>query len=423
MPRRTSIFRSLILPVLIALSPLPHAAAAPDPTPAAAPADPALAMLEIARTLREMEAAVLAADQERYLSFVDLSEPVFAQEHRMWAKDLTRNKPLKFALTLEEENFELGDGVAEGLLRTDWTMSKFKNEAHTAHTPEQLATPGEDRTVAFRVRFIRRETEGGAPLWLFAGEVWNRKEAPGALVLFEDGLDEVAQRVLEVLPEVRAHVEEGFGLADTELPKHVQQIKLYRSMTHLQFSIYPSYDDGIGGWNEPGEAIKILVSRDRQKGPLRTLLAHEYGHVATFFMGPKATDMPWWALEGVAELAAEGFGKSRSRVNAIVRQWAQSNNLRRWEQLADFRGEAQDHQGHVYTQGHDMIGYISERFGRDGRNAWLTRLAQGDDLDAASQAALATPWAQIDADWRAELAKPLPVPAEPKDPAPAQGKD
>lgn len=381
----------------------------------ATPTEPAQVRHSLEQIVRDMSAAVRAADIDGYLAHVDLREPVFAQEHRMWAADLVRNTPLVFDMQILDENFQVGDGSVECDVRFTWAMPIVKNEAHVKATPEQLKTPGKDRSLTLRCRFNLVDS-AALPRWLFAGEVWKRAEGPGILALYPgDELAENAAAVVQIMPEVRAHVERGFGLENTPLSEHVQVVKLYDRMQHLQFSIYPSYDDPIGGWNEPGESMKILVNRSPRRKELRPLLAHEYAHVATFFLGEKAGVMPWWVLEGVAELSAEAFQGSKS-IDLIVRGWAESNQLRTWDQLADFRGEAQEHQGHVYTQGHHMMGYISERFGRDRRNRWLRELALGSSLDEASVEVFAASWQSIDSAWRESLTRP-PADSEPASPA------
>jgi hypothetical protein len=53
-----------------------------------------------------------------------------------------------------------------------------------------------------------------------------------------------------------------------------------------------------------------------------------------------------------------------------------------------------------------MIGYLSDRFGREKRTAWLRLLAHGATLEDATTQALGVTWASIDADWRESLTKP-----------------
>jgi hypothetical protein len=223
-------------------------------------------------------------------------------------------------------------------------------------------------------------------------------------VSYAAGLEDDAKAVAEVLPEIRAHVHEGFELTqDKDLTERVQQVKLYASVRDLQESIYLSYSDSLAGWNEPGESVKILPAGHFNKRELRVLLAHEYGHVATFQLGPKANDAPWWVLEGVAELSAEAYSRDEKSTDRIVKMWAGNGGLVDWEKLSDFRGEATRHMAQVYTQGHHMLSYISERFGRRGRNKWLTAMAQGSSIEDATKAALGMSFADLDKEWRASI--------------------
>ena len=201
---------------------------------------------------------------------------------------------------------------------------------------------------------------------------------------FFTGFEEVARRVVEVLPEVRAHVDNGFEI----VIERVQEVKIYPTMRHLQASIYLSYVDGLSGWNEPGEAIKLLASNKSKEAGLRSLLAHEYGHVATFEYGPRASDMPWWVLEGVADLSAEKFvarsggyedapGEYGRDARSAGERWARRGNIAAWNDIADFRATERKWMGHVYKQGQHMLGHVSRQFGRGTRNQWLRAMAQG----------------------------------------------
>jgi hypothetical protein len=338
-----------------------------------------------------MSAAAVAGNTEGYLSHVYRGDKEFLKEQTYFANDLHR-KPAE-QCHLEIGDMELGDGTAEGTVTWIWKM------------PAEVDAGGaslekKERSVSFKARWIK-EAAG----WMYAGETWERHGAAGVLVLCDPGLDELAKRTVAAFGEVRGHVEEGFGLENAALPKKIQKIKLYGSMRHLQQSICLSYEDGLGGWNEPGESIKLLASADSSLGTLRHLLAHEYGHVATFELGPHANDAPWWVLEGVADLAAEKYGGTS---NAKVQRWAKNGQLAEWADLADFHNFDKKYYRNVYDQGHHMLGYISERWGRAGRIKWLTAMAQGKSIDEATQEAFGMPFAQLDKEWRATLPKPEP---------------
>lgn len=336
----------------------------------------------VSALLDRMTRAVLAGDIEGYLACVDRSDSIFWKEQQNWGADFKRHVPKEFSITFNPDEMKIEDGAAVVRVTMTWLME----------VPDSR-----ERTLTFPARLLDHDGE-----WLFAGENWNTLEGPGVKVVFADGLAEVAKRVVEVLPEVRIHVDAGFEIHI----QRVQEVKLYNSMKHLQESIYLSYTDALAGWNEPGESIKILSRRGTDDAELKILLAHEYGHVATFELGPKANDMPWWILEGVAELSAERYTNPQS-VSRRVRTWASQDRLVPWERLSDFHTVKDADQGHVYIQGHHMIGFISERFGRAGRNQWLTVMANGKSLDEATHQIMGMDFAGLDSEWRNSL-KPGP---------------
>jgi hypothetical protein len=354
-------------------------------------ADPAEARAAIQDLLRRMAIAIGAADQDGYLACIAMSDPCWAMEQKNWAKDLGRKAPESFEVALTEDELATTPDGLEGKLKWTWRMPG-----------------GKERSLTFKARFVRGE--GG---WQYAGEVWNVLEGDRCRVLYADGLEDVAKSVADVLPDIRAHVHEGFDLEnDKDLTERVQQVKLYSSMKHLQHSIYLSYSDGLSGWNEPHEAVKILARSGTGKRTLQVLLGHEYGHVATFQYGAAVTETPWWILEGVAEMAAERYAKNGSSTDSTVRRWASSGKLMDWDKLADFHGEAVNHMSYVYTQGHSMIRYVSAKYGRDGRNRWLRELAKGTPLDAATRTALGLSFADLDTQWRQSVTAPKPETGE-----------
>lgn len=342
--------------------------------PTTARADEALDAL-----LARMSSAVLAADVDGYLACVDVRDAVFAREQKNWAADLKRKPVKEFAVQLKDQTLAGPGGPMNAQMTMSWMIADDEAVG---------------RTISFPATFTR-DAAGG---WLYAGEAWETIEANGVKVFYDHGLDEVAKTVVEILPDIRVHVNEGFEVAIDR----VQEVKLYGNMRHLQQSIYLSYVDSLGGWNEPGESIKILVGRRSKPAELRPLLAHEYGHVATFEYGAKASDMPWWVLEGVAELSAEAFGGARD-VSRLVGRWASNGKLADWDRLADFHTVKTEDQMFVYSQGHHMLGFVSEKFGRSCRNAWLRAMAQGATLDEATRGAMKMSFAELDQVWRASF--------------------
>jgi len=370
----------LTLFLALAACPYPAPAQAPAPVPqAAAPALPTA----LAELTNAMVSAVLAKDAGAFMRCIDTTEPEFAVEQRNWAADLKEHGPESFSIEIDAADLRESDGRAVAPMTMTW------------RTPDA----DKDRSVTFNAVFTRHG-DG----FRYAGEEWQRLERDGLVVCFEEGLESAAEGAAEAFEKIRTRVEKGFALEDAPQATKRQVIKLYRSMAHLQQSIYLSYALPLGGWNEPEESIKVLAGRKSNAASFVGLLAHEYGHVCTFALGDKANNMPWWVLEGVADLSTEPFNPgARAHVDKTVRRWAQNDQIQPWETLADFRAVPGDKHTFVYAQGHHFLGYVSDRFGRAGRIAWLTAMAEGRSIDEASRSALGEPFDTLSADWRASL--------------------
>jgi hypothetical protein len=219
-------------------------------------------------------------------------------------------------------------------------------------------------------------------------------------VKYLPGSEGVVADVLEAFPVAWAHVDEGFEHRITRR----QEIKLFQDMEHLKATVYLSMPDEIlGGWQEPGESIKFMASYTEGEN-WRQAFAHEYGHVATFEMGPHATNMAWWAVEGVAELAAEEFRSGyRSWLDGQIGRWARAGQLAAWADLSDYRTTAAGLKWQAYVQGHHMVAYLSERWGRQKRNQWLRAMANGSSLDGATRQVFGLSFAELDGQWRAAV--------------------
>lgn len=358
--------------------------------------------------LRHLSAALAAGDDARVVALLAPPgevEPEFLVEFTNFAKDTKAKTPASFAITRDASRTPERTRTALGRLEVRTPVAMRWRMRHD--DPERI--------VEFLARLIEVEDR-----WTYAGEVWLRttRTAPtggGVEVLYDDAsLAAVATMTLDAYEAIQPRI--AAGLADMgddreklPTPPHVQRIKLYASMTHLQASIYPSYASPLSGWNEPGESIKALITSPRVDGSamrrMRTLLAHEYTHVRTFLLGPTGNDMPWWVIEGIAELGADAEDAGAwKRCDAKVRAWSKGGRLQAFSDLSDFTTVPVELYAHVYAQGHHMLGFITTRYGRAARNRWLFALANHATLDDATQREFGLSFRELDTMWRAGIA-------------------
>lgn len=373
--------RSLVL-MLIGLLALPAVASVPLPSDA-------MESRRVRSVVGAMQSAIERDDPGAYMAQINPSDPVLITEHRAWFADLDVSPVNELHIELDEtEPVMLNeDGSVIAQLRITW----------------QVPSEEETRRYDIPARFEPIGTPGGQ--WHFAGRAWDiaMLDSPGVRIYCDEAHAAIAQLARERVPVLRDAIALDMGIDPSGGDLHEVVVKIYPKMRELQASIYPSYTAGISGWNEPGESIKILGRDEMEQDRLDPLLAHELGHAVSFEYGPVINNAPWWSLEGVAEVAAGLFRDSWDRKHRRIAKLAQSDNLRRWEQLADFKGEAVQHGMHVYLQGWSMVDFIDRTYGKDARNAWFTRLGHGDTLEKASQSALGISFDQLDAEWRDEL--------------------
>lgn len=373
----------LIAPILaLALGTLTALGSAP------LPAD-AIEAQRVHDVVQTMQTAIERDDPGAFMAVIDPSDSVLITEHRAWFAELAVSpvNDLTIAIDPDEQLIREDDGSVVAPLAITW----------------QVPSEDKPRRYDLPARFAPLASPNGQ--WHFTGRVWDIAllDTPGVRIYCDQKHADIAQLTLQRVPEIRDRIAQDMGIDPAKGDLHEVVVKIYPKMSELQASIYPSYTNGISGWNEPSESIKILGRDEMGLDRLDPLLAHEIGHAVSFEYGPQINLAPWWTLEGVAEVAAGLFRDSWERKNRRIVRLAYKDDLRDWHLLADFKGEAVNHARHVYLQGWSMIDYIDRTFGKDARNAWFTRLGHGDTLEAASRAALGIGFEQLDAQWRQSL--------------------
>ncbi|MDF1810218.1 MAG: hypothetical protein P1U42_11045 [Phycisphaerales bacterium] len=352
------------------------------------PAD-SIESIRVNQVIEGMQSAITKTDIGAYMALIDTTDSFFATEQRAWISDLQKHpvNDIELSIAWNEPVRIQDDGSAIAPLEITWHI------------------PGEElnRLFAYQARFEPIASSQGQ--WIFAGRAWDifNDETKGVRVyadsVHEDLANLCADRVENLRDQIAVNM--GFDYSNTA-PKEVV-VKVYPEMSSLQASIYLSYTDGLSGWNEPGESIKILGRENFPTNRLDPLLAHEIGHAVSFEFGPEINLAPWWTLEGIAEVAAGLFRDSWDSKNKRISNLAKENNLRDWNLLADFRGEANNHARYVYLQGWSMIDYIDRIHTVENRNKWFTKLGAGATLEEATQSTLNMSFDQLDTNWQQSL--------------------
>jgi hypothetical protein len=334
---------------------------------------------QIADLVEKMRAAVVAQDKALYLSYVDLSDPVFALEHTRWADEWSKQTVVsQFDLRISKVTVD-GDAATAELSMT-WT---------TTDQPE--------RTAEYPVVFWRN-ADGR---WLYAGEYWISTDTEHFRVHAAPGLEDAAREVIAMLPDIYTYV--TGALAYT--PTTAMQIKLYTTSEALIANTLLRLPR-IRGWNEPGESLKLWAIDNEPPEP--SSLAHEFTHFLSFEMaGTKHSQMPWWLEEGLATYVGSYFEEAKARDGRLqqVRDWANDGKLVSWDQISDFEATPVRLWRYVYPQGYTFVRFITETYGEAKRNAWIKAMSKDASLGEATQSAFGLSFDQLDAQFAAWLKK------------------
>jgi hypothetical protein len=263
------------------------------------------------------------------MKFVDPADPVFLQEQRMWAEDLRRRtRPESFSFSHQgprprsprrertgtakvadpkdaaaagrspSSRSEMASAEASGMEGSHWTLKGWKSP----------------RTVSWKARFRK----SGVRLGLLRRAVESLHAAEGVLDVLRRRARRVGQgRGRGRCPSVRKHVHTRALASRTSRrlrPARAGGEAVRLDAAPAGVDLPELHRRAFGGWNEPGEAVKLLVGRRTQEAGRPASPPRPRVRPRRDVRARHCARMPWWILEGVAELSAEAFhSKSRER--------------------------------------------------------------------------------------------------------------
>lgn len=265
-----------------------------------------------------------------------------------------------------------------------YTLSDVKADAAQATARLTLTwqrVAGQTSRASFPVRLERR-----GEVWRYAGEDLRvLPAAPYALYALNDGtLPERAAALAPLLGRAATRVREVLAV---EVPP-AATVKVYPDMATLSASVNLTLQP-VGGWNEPGEAIKLILSgAGAVEADTLRLLSHEFTHlsVSAAVQEGAGRRVPWWLHEGLADDVSRAYWTPQavSARQERIRDYAASD----WvplSELADFPAVPENRWRYVYAQGLGMVEFLSAR--SVGAPLALARaFADTGDADRAARA-------------------------------------
>ncbi|OLV17357.1 hypothetical protein [Deinococcus marmoris] len=245
-----------------------------------------------------------------------------------------------------------------------------------------VRVPGQVSRVSLPVTLFR---EG--EVWRYGGETWQSLPAGKYSLLALDlpGLPERAAATAPLLVRAAARVRETLGLRVPD----AATVKVYPDMATLSASVGLSLQP-VGGWNEPGEAIKLVLPGGANPDQeLLRVLSHEFTHLSVSGAAGQGRNnrIPWWLHEGLADFVSRAYwtpGASESRRQRVAGyaggDWVPLS------ELADFNAVPESQWKYVYAQGLGLVEFLAETCGKDAPMRLALAFAETGEADGAAQA-------------------------------------
>ncbi|WP_102125673.1 hypothetical protein [Deinococcus planocerae] len=324
---------------------------------------------ELAQALQQ---AARAGDAAAYRTLL-AAGGTFTVEGVNFAADLARRTPTDVTYTFSDVRQE--GARASANLTLAWTrVPEGKSRAE-----------GQPSRVTLPVGLVRV-----GEVWRYAGEAFTPvKTGLGTLLALNvPGLPERVAPLAPLLPRAAQEVRNVLGLPVPE----GAVVKVYPDSPRLSASVYLSLPP-VAGWNEPGEAIKLVMPggtpAEVEAATLR-VLTHEFTHLAVGLAAGPGRDkrIPWWLHEGLANFAARafvserGWGAWQSRVNGYARSgWVPLTDL------ADFPNVPEARWDNAYRQGLGVVEFLAATRGKEGPWQLTRAFAETGEADVAARTA------------------------------------
>jgi hypothetical protein len=227
-------------------------------------------------------------------------------------------------------------------------------------------------------------------------------DAPDLVVVYDEGLEPAAQRVLSVYPSIKQALESMFKWYVNFRPSVVliNNQKKFRQLAGHELVV---------AYALPQKNVMVIDYTKMNTSPftLQTTVKHELCHLLLHHH-IKSDNLPRWLDEGICQWVSDGLADilmdtGRTRLPAAIL----SGNYFDLVQLA--RRFPHDKNGLVlaYEQSKSVVEYINRRYGPQGMRDLLGLLQQGVDIESAFQQQFAISFEKFEDQWRNHLKKSI----------------
>jgi hypothetical protein len=226
----------------------------------------------------------------------------------------------------------------------------------------------------------------------------NLIEQKDVVILFDAGLQPVAEKAASFYPAIKSELEKSIGWKVDFRP----EIVLIKDNETFQMM---SGNPLIVGYALPDKGV-IVINYSKMTEPfsLETIVKHELCHLLLHEY-IKDENLPRWLDEGVAQWVSGGLADIIMEKRSVLDGAVMQNRMLGLRYLADgFPGD-DVRLRLAYAESKSFVEYITTDKGTEGLMDILNSLKNGNDIDSAIMETFSISFAELEERWRDSLEK------------------
>ena len=221
-------------------------------------------------------------------------------------------------------------------------------------------------------------------------------EEAKARIIFEPGVNQGAEEVAKIFPEIKERTE---SLFKWRYSLRASIVLINNRERFLQYADHPI----TVAFADPANNTVVLDFSTTSSKPfsLETTLAHEFCHLLLHRHLP---DIPRWLDEGLCQWASGGLDEIMfDRGRSVLNQAAITGRFLDFGRLENRFPRAENTRVLAYEQSKNFVTYLDRRFGTEKLRAVLEEMKNGTTVYEAAAKIYGTPFEALEKDWMESL--------------------
>jgi len=218
-------------------------------------------------------------------------------------------------------------------------------------------------------------------------------------VLFDDGLENAAEAVARIYPDIKSGLERAIGWEIDFYPR------IYLVKDHERFELMAGHSLVVG-YAVP-EKMVIVIDYSRvltDPFSLSSIMKHELCHLLLHRYIQK-TNLPKWLDEGVSQWVSGGLADIVTANNSSLDRAVVTGRLIPFRYLSKGFPDDKESLTLAYAQSRSLVEYIVDESGPEGLQAILNSLRSGKDMNSTLYRTLQVSFDELEKNWYSAVNK------------------